>query len=275
MGEAFNGEIGHNMFYTKEEREEDVLETLYLWWREGKPIAIPEVCIEFDMTKRELSYVINQMVKHGYVQRVEKEGCLELTSFGKAQGAECLARHQHLTQFIQMICGLDENLAEENACRMEHVVSGEVIHGICDFMKYGDSYDRIVRNANLRFFYDEGEYDFCAGIYRAEKRYPRILADESDLFSNEIHLKVGNEQSFFYLKKMSGEAPKYLWYRAEFDWKQAKESGEGFQIPTDVLTFTFDSRILIIEGYGMIGFSDVENKPPNSENYRELNVHIW
>ena len=26
MGEAFNGEIGHNMFYTKEEREEDVLE---------------------------------------------------------------------------------------------------------------------------------------------------------------------------------------------------------------------------------------------------------
>ena len=25
MEEAFNGEIGHNMFYTKEEREEDVL----------------------------------------------------------------------------------------------------------------------------------------------------------------------------------------------------------------------------------------------------------
>lgn len=93
MGEAFNGEIGHNMFYTKEEREEDVLETLYLWWREGKPIAIPEVCIEFDMTKRELSYVIKQMVKHGYVQRVEKEGCLELTSFGKAQGAELSLIH--------------------------------------------------------------------------------------------------------------------------------------------------------------------------------------
>ena len=103
--EAFNGEIGHNMFYTKEEREEDVLETLYLWWREGKPIRIPDICIEFDMTKRELSYIIKQMVKHGYVRRMEKDGGLELTSFGKAQGAECLARHQHLTQFIQMICG--------------------------------------------------------------------------------------------------------------------------------------------------------------------------
>ena len=41
MEEAFNGEIGHNMFYTKEERDEDVLETLYLWLREGKSITIP------------------------------------------------------------------------------------------------------------------------------------------------------------------------------------------------------------------------------------------
>ena len=273
--EAFNGEIGHNMFYTKEEREEDVLETLYLWWREGKPIRIPDICIEFDMTKRELSYIIKQMVKHGYVRRMEKDGGLELTSFGKAQGAECLARHQHLTQFIQMICGLDENLAEENACRMEHVVSGDVIHGICDFMKYGDSYDRIVRNANLRFFYDEGEYDFCMGIYRAEKRYPRGLADEYGFFSDEIHLKVGNEKSSFYLKKISDKGPEYLWYKAEFGWKQAESTARGFQIPTDVLTFTFGSRMLVMEGYGMIGFSDSRNTPPDSENYRELNVHIW
>ena len=169
MEEAFNGEIGHNMFYTKEEREEDVLETLYLWWREGKSITIPEVCIEFDMTKRELSYIIKQMVKHGYVQRTEKDGGLELTSFGKAQGAECLARHQHLTQFIQMICGLDESSAEENACRMEHVVSGEVIHGICDFMKYGDSYDRTVRNANLRFFMMKGNIPFV-WAYTVQKK---------------------------------------------------------------------------------------------------------
>ena len=256
MEEAFNGEIGHNMFYTKEEREEDVLETLYLWWREGKSITIPEVCIEFDMTKRELAYIIKQIVKHGYVRRTEKDGGLELTSFGKAQGAECLARHQHLTQFIQMICGLDESSAEENACRMEHVVSGEVIHGICDFMKYGDSYDRTVRNANLRFFYDEGEYTFCMGIYRAEKRYPRVLAEEHNFFSDEIRLKVENEKSYFCLKKISSRAPEYLWYKAEFDWKPAERTDEGFQIPTDVLTFTFGSRMLVIEGYGMIGFSD-------------------
>lgn len=275
MEEAFNGQIGCNMFYTKEEREEDVLETMYLWWREGKPITIPDICIEFDMTKRELSYIIKQMVKHGYIQSPEKDSNLELTSFGKAQGAECLARHQHLTQFIQMICGLDEELAEENACRMEHVVSGEVIHGICDFMKYGDSYDRIVRNTNLRFFYDEGEYDFCVGIYRAEKRYPRVLADEYRLFSNDIRLEIGNENSFFYLRKISDEAPEYLWYKAEFDWKPAQKTEDEFKIPTDVLTFTFGSRMAVIEGYGMIGFSDNENTLPDSENYRELNVHIW
>ena len=43
----------------------------------------------------------------------------------------------------------------------------------------------------------KGSMIFVPVYIGQKKRYPRILADESDLFSNEIHLKVGNEQSFF------------------------------------------------------------------------------
>lgn len=44
---------------------------------------------------------------------------LTLTAFGKAQGAECLSRHQNLTQFLEMVCGVDEETAEVNACRLD------------------------------------------------------------------------------------------------------------------------------------------------------------
>lgn len=273
--EGFCGKIGNNMYYSKEEREEDILETLYLWWKEGKPITIPQICLHFDLTKREVSYYIKQMVKHGYLRDPEKSGNLELTAFGKAEGAECLMRHQHLTQFLQMVCGLDEERAEENACRMEHVVSGEVLHGICDFIKYGDTYERVVKNANLRLFYDVGMYEFCMGIYCTEKRYPRVLAKENSRFSDCIHLEIGNERSCFYLTEQTEDPIQCIWYKGEFGWKRAERTEKGIEIPTDVFSFTFSPKMPITEGYCILAFCPEEDELPDEADYRELNVHIW
>ena len=92
-----------------------------------------------------------------------------MTPLGRARGAECLARHQRLTQLIQMVCDLDEEQAEENACRMEHVVSRNVIVGIEQFLRSGDTHDRILKNTDLSTLYEPGNYEFCMGIYRPEK----------------------------------------------------------------------------------------------------------
>lgn len=273
--EGFHGEIGTNMYYSKEEREEDILETLYLWWKEGKPMTVPQICLHFDMTKREMSYCIRQMVKHGYLRDPEKSSSLELTAFGKAEGAECLMRHQHLTQFLQMVCGLDEERAEENACRMEHVVSGEVLHGICDFIRYGDTYERTVKNANLRIFYDEGTYEFCMSIYCTEKRYPRVLAKENEKFSDSIRLEVGNERSCFYLLEKEGPDTPVVWYKGEFGWKKAVRTPKGIEIPTDVFSFAFSPKMPVTEGYCILAFGAGEDSVPKEADYRELNVHIW
>lgn len=273
--EGFCGEIGNNMYYSKEEREEDILETLYLWWKEGKPTTIPQICLHFDLTKREMSYYIKQMVKHGYLRDPEKSGSLELTAFGKAEGAECLMRHQHLTQFLQMVCGLDEERAEENACRMEHVVSGEVLHGICDFIRYGDTYERVVKHANLRIFYDEGMYEFCMGIYCTEKRYPRVLAKENDRFSDCVHLEIGNEKSCFYLIEKEAGNTQFVWYKGEFGWKRASRTEKGIEIPTDAFSFAFSPKMPVTEGYCILAFCAKEDNVPEETDYRELNVHIW
>ncbi len=271
---TFTGEIGNNMNYTREEREEDILETLYLWWRDGKLITEPDICVQFDMSRREVSHLIKKMIEHGYLMAPDEEGQLRLTSYGKTQGAECVFRHQNLTQFLQMTCGMDEQHAEENACRIEHVVSEEVIHGICEFMKYGDCYERTVRNANLCMFYEEGTYEFCMGIYCAEQRYPRVLAEEHQVFSSTIRLEVANEQSFIYLKKKKYGYPEQLWYKGDYEWKQAEQVGNEYKIPTEIFSFTCDPEMFITEGYGIIAFSKDEAST-DERNYRELNIHLW
>ncbi len=72
-----------------------------------------------------------------------ENGHLELSDKGKLEGMECLARHEKLTQFFQMVSGMDQQRAQEDACRVEHYISPEGLKGIENFLQYGDVYDRV------------------------------------------------------------------------------------------------------------------------------------
>ena len=267
-------EIGENFAVSQEEKEEDLLERLYLWRQEGRPLWPAELCVHMRITRRELNQLMRQMVRYGYLEEPEERRELEMTPLGRARGAECLARHQRLTQLIQMVCDLDEEQAEENACRMEHVVSRNVIVGIEQFLRSGDTHDRILKNTDLSTLYEPGNYEFCMGIYRPEKRYPRILAEEFFLFVPEIRLNVKEDGSFFSLKKRDSEHPEQVWYRKRDRWRQAEQEYGEFRIPTAALTYTVSPLPSVTEGDLILAFPS-EGLGPAEENCRELNVHIW
>lgn len=268
----FSGMIGYNIPSTMEEREEDLLERLYLWWKNGERINIHELCMQMDMTKQEIGALMEQMIHHGYLKETKDLEDAQLTEYGRAQGAECQDRHQYLSQFLQMTCGLDEQQAYDNACRIEHIVTGEMMQGVHEYLKFGDMYDRVVRNMDLCSMYDEGNYYFYAGIYYMEKRYPRVLADEFYQFSDKILLEVCEEKSDFYLK--DGGVSSCLWYADNRRWKQAEMTEQGFRIPTNVFTFTFSTTLPVTEGNCVIAFAN-PGELPRDENCRDLNVHIW
>ena len=273
--DGFSGKIGENIQSTNAEKEEDLLETLYLWWNRGKQITMSEICIHLNITKHEINYLVKQMVKHGYLKEPGKSKVLELTDFGKTQGAECLTRHQYLTQFLQMVCGLDEEQAQEDACRMEHVVSGGVIQGVCEFLKYGNTYDRVAKNLNLDTMYEEGNYIFRMGIYLTEQRYPRVLSEEFYEFSEKICMQIKKDTSYFYLQPITGNYSKKLWYKDEDRWIKAQRTELGFRIPSDIFSFTLSTVVPITEGDGIIAFTAEEEELPSDTKCRELNVHIW
>lgn len=272
--DGFRGEIGQNIPSTNAEKEEDLLEVLYLWWKSEKTVTPSEICIQLDITRRELKYLVRQMAKHGYLKETQDCFCMELTDFGKSQGAECVDRHQYLSQFLQMVCGLEEKKAYEDACRMEHVISREAVQGVCEFLKYGDTYDRVMRNMDLREMYESGIYEFRMGIYRTEKRYPRLLADEFYHFSDKICLDVNEVESSFYLQPKPDEEDWIFWYQDHGEWKKAEREEQGYRIPSEMFAFTVSAELPITEGDVVVGFTREETEPVSSE-CRELNVHIW
>lgn len=272
--ELAKGEIGENVAVSQREREEDLLEQLAMRIQEGKALVPAELCAELSIPRRELNQLLRQLVRHGYLKEPEGKAHLELTPLGKAQGAECLSRHQSLTQFIQMVCNLDEAQAQENACRIEHVVSREVIAGIDSFLRYGDLYDRVVRNTDLCSLYQAGTYEFCMGLYRPDRRYPRELAEEWSWFEPGVRLEVEPEHSWFYLEWKEPRQSRTVYFLGRKGWVQTEATTGGIRLPTGAFTYTISPPHSMWEGDGLLAFPDA-GQEPSGQNCRELNVHIW
>lgn len=103
---------------------------------------------------------------------------------------ECLARHEKLTQFFQMVSGMDQQRAQEDACRVEHYISPEGLKGIENFLQYGDVYDRVYDDMDLYTFYEDGEFPMAFGLYEPERRNPRFLAPEYGKLEHSVILRV-------------------------------------------------------------------------------------
>ena len=131
-----------NIEKTDQEKEEDLLEYIYRQDRQNRFLTASEYAIEEDLYAKEAARLVRNLVKKGYLQASSQKGVMMLTENGYLKGIDCLARHEKLTQFFQMISGMTQEKAQEDACRLEHYISSEALEGIDHFLQFGDVYDR-------------------------------------------------------------------------------------------------------------------------------------
>ena len=105
------------------ESGENYLETiLILKERLGEVRAI-DVANELEFSKPSVSRAIGILKEKGLL-RVEDGGHLELTEEGRIAADAVYDRHIVISDFLLSI-GVDKKTADEDACRIEHVLSEE------------------------------------------------------------------------------------------------------------------------------------------------------
>lgn len=65
---------------------------------------------------------------------IDEKGYIEFTEKGLTIAKTILNRHKVLTQLL-MIVGVDQSTAEEDACKIEHVISDETYHKIMEYVE--------------------------------------------------------------------------------------------------------------------------------------------
>lgn len=102
---------------------EDYLEAMLMLKEKMGYVRSVDVAEQLGVTKPSVSYATKRLRENGYIT-MDKEGLISLTDAGMEIAARIYERHKLLTQFLIRL-GVDEKIAREDACKIEHDVSQE------------------------------------------------------------------------------------------------------------------------------------------------------
>ena len=105
------------------ESQEMYLETILKLQRAKGNVHSIDVAEELGYSKPSVSRAVGIMKKDGFIT-VRLDGTIDLTETGRAKAENIFARHKALTEALVKM-GLYQTDAEENACRVEHVITEE------------------------------------------------------------------------------------------------------------------------------------------------------
>ena len=107
---------------------EDYLEAMLMLKEQHGYVRSIDVAGQLGVTKPSVSYATKRLRENGYIT-MDREGLITLTAAGMEIAARMYERHKLLTQFLIRL-GVDEEIAREDACKIEHDVSQESFEAI-------------------------------------------------------------------------------------------------------------------------------------------------
>lgn len=115
------------------ESEEMYLETILLLGKRLQSVRSVDVVEELGYAKSSVSRAVNLLKAQGYVA-LDENGGLLLTARGRARANAVYERHRVITDALVKM-GADGETAEQNACRIEHVITEELFTVIKNYVK--------------------------------------------------------------------------------------------------------------------------------------------
>ena len=107
-----------------QESGENYLETILILQNENGCVRSIDVANQLDFTKASVSRAMSILKEAGYIT-MEQNGNLVLTEAGNKKANAVFERHTLIAQFLEMTLGVSSDIALQDSCRIEHIISEE------------------------------------------------------------------------------------------------------------------------------------------------------
>ncbi len=116
-----------------QESAEMYLESIHVLSQKMEKVRSIDVCRKMGFSKPSVSRAMKNLKAEDYID-IDENGYITLKEKGLAIAGKIYERHKVLTELFISI-GVSAQTAEDDACRIEHVISDETFAKIRDLMK--------------------------------------------------------------------------------------------------------------------------------------------
>lgn len=116
------------------ESGENYLETILILYNKNGIVKSIDIARKLNFSKPSVSRAMGILKESGYID-IDSNGDIKLTKNGKLKAESIYERHLILKEFLMKTASVTDDIAEEDACRMEHIISQEVFDGIKAYLK--------------------------------------------------------------------------------------------------------------------------------------------
>ena len=111
-----------------QESAENYLETILMLKKRKGAVRSIDIANELEFSKPSVSVAMKNLRENGYIE-VDGDGFISLLPAGVAIAEKIYERHTAISDWLEAL-GVDPEVAAEDACRIEHVISAESFEAV-------------------------------------------------------------------------------------------------------------------------------------------------
>lgn len=124
------------------ESGENYLEAILVLEKEKGSVRSIDVANHMDFTKASVSRAVSILKEAGYLA-VESDGGLKLTEEGREKARQVYEKHCLIARFFVEALEVEPEVAEQDACRIEHVISEQTFEQMKLWLETAESFARL------------------------------------------------------------------------------------------------------------------------------------
>lgn len=113
---------------------EDYLEAVFILSEQKGNVRLTDIAEFLGVSKPSVNRAIKTLTQNGFLEHITY-GDIVITPEGESYAANVLRRHKLIKQFLINELGVDEKIAEYDACQMEHVMSPVTIDKLYEYLE--------------------------------------------------------------------------------------------------------------------------------------------
>ena len=114
---------------------EEYIKAIYILSKRKRVVRVKDIALLLNVKPPSVTASLNRLLKMGLIE-YEKRGYANLTPRGKKIAKKLMKKYNRIREFLINILGIQEDIADIEACSMEHFLHEETINKISKLIEF-------------------------------------------------------------------------------------------------------------------------------------------